>query len=210
MSFFFLLQNAAFSIRMNVKAAFFLVCLFPGSAGICQFSHTNGTVIEKMPTFKSDVLVPASAAFPTHLNVRIPVTLFDSADRDGDGIVDSLDKCPDEKGVIEYDGCPIPDSDNDGITDDQDDCPTIPGLAKYHGCKPPDKDGDKINDEEDLCPEQPGVARYGGCLTRDTDGDGINDDDDKCPEVKGVAKYAGCPDKKYSNDTSSPRRKKRL
>src|SRR5437879_1883317 len=39
-------------------------------------------------------------------------------DRDGDGIIDSLDKCPDEKGVLQYDGCPIPDSDNDGVADD--------------------------------------------------------------------------------------------
>jgi serine/threonine protein kinase len=31
-------------------------------------------------------------------------------DSDGDGIIDSKDKCPDKKGVNLYDGCPVPDS----------------------------------------------------------------------------------------------------
>ncbi|MCW3107058.1 MAG: OmpA family protein [Segetibacter sp.] len=119
-------------------------------------------------------------------------------DRDGDGIVDSLDKCPDEKGVIQYDGCPIPDSDNDGIADDSDNCPTVAGSIKYNGCPPPDKDGDKINDEDDKCPDQPGVARYGGCPVGDKDGDGVNDDDDKCIDIPGTVNNAGCPENKKS------------
>lgn len=117
-------------------------------------------------------------------------------DRDGDGIVDSLDKCPDEKGVIEYDGCPIPDSDNDGIADDVDLCPTIAGLAKYKGCPTPDKDGDKINDEDDKCPNEPGVARYNGCPVGDRDGDGVNDDDDKCIDTPGTVANHGCAENK--------------
>ena len=120
------------------------------------------------------------------------------ADIDGDGILDVNDKCPDEKGVEQYDGCPMPDSDNDSIADDLDECPTIPGLIKYKGCPVPDTDGDKISDEEDKCPSIPGFARYGGCDVPDTDGDGVNDDDDKCKDVVGSSKNFGCPETKES------------
>jgi len=115
-------------------------------------------------------------------------------DTDGDGIVDSLDKCPTVPGIAKYQGCPIPDTDKDGINDEEDKCPTVPGIAKYHGCPIPDTDGDGINDEEDKCPTVPGLARYNGCPIPDTDGDGINDEVDKCPTVPGVAAYQGCPD----------------
>jgi hypothetical protein len=130
-------------------------------------------------------------------------------DRDGDGIEDSLDKCPDEKGVIQYDGCPIPDSDNDGIADDVDDCPTIAGLLKYKGCPAPDSDGDKINDEDDFCPNEPGVARYGGCPVGDRDGDGVNDDDDKCIDVAGTLTNQGCPEGKANMSLPVIKKKKK-
>jgi OmpA-OmpF porin, OOP family len=115
------------------------------------------------------------------------------ADTDGDGIIDSLDKCPTVKGLAKYDGCPIPDTDKDGINDEEDKCPTVPGLARYQGCPIPDTDKDGINDEEDKCPTVPGVARYQGCPIPDTDGDGINDEEDKCPNLKGVPENQGCP-----------------
>ncbi|MEO6187221.1 MAG: OmpA family protein [Ginsengibacter sp.] len=119
--------------------------------------------------------------------IPIPVV----TDRDGDGIVDSLDACPDEKGLAAFDGCP--DKDGDGIPDKDDKCPTIPGLAKYQGCPIPDTDRDGINDEEDKCPNTPGVVRYQGCPIPDTDGDGVNDEEDKCPNEKGPASNYGCP-----------------
>ncbi len=115
-------------------------------------------------------------------------------DSDGDGIPDTLDKCPDEKGVIQYDGCPMPDSDNDGIADDLDECPDEPGPIQYKGCPVTDRDGDKINDDVDKCPDVPGLARFDGCPTRDTDGDGVNDDDDKCVDEPGPASNFGCPE----------------
>lgn len=114
-------------------------------------------------------------------------------DTDGDGIIDSLDKCPMQKGVAKYNGCPVPDTDKDGIVDDEDNCPTVSGLARYKGCPIPDSDKDGINDEEDKCPKLAGVARYQGCPVPDGDGDGINDEEDKCPTVKGVKENQGCP-----------------
>ena len=126
--------------------------------------------------------------------VNQPDTLIKkTVDTDRDGIIDSLDKCPDEKGVIQFDGCPMPDTDNDGLADDLDDCPTLAGLIKYKGCPAGDRDGDKINDDDDKCPDTPGLARFDGCLTKDTDGDGVNDDDDKCIDVPGTEGNLGCP-----------------
>ncbi len=122
--------------------------------------------------------------------VAAPVAI----DTDGDGIVDSLDKCPTVPGVAKYQGCPVPDTDKDGINDENDKCPTVPGLAKYQGCPVPDTDKDGINDEQDKCPTVPGLAKYQGCPIPDTDGDGINDEQDKCPNEAGVAAYQGCPD----------------
>ena len=112
-------------------------------------------------------------------------------DRDGDGIVDSLDACPDQAGPVSLNGCP--DRDGDGIADKDDSCPDVAGLAKYHGCPIPDTDKDGINDEEDKCPTVPGVARYQGCPIPDTDKDGVNDEEDKCPNEPGPASNFGCP-----------------
>ncbi len=115
------------------------------------------------------------------------------ADSDGDGIVDSKDKCPSVPGLERYQGCPIPDTDGDGINDEEDKCPTVAGLAKYQGCPIPDTDGDGVNDEEDKCPTVAGLAKYQGCPIPDTDKDGVNDEVDKCPNEAGPASNSGCP-----------------
>ena len=112
-------------------------------------------------------------------------------DRDGDGVIDSEDKCPDVAGLASLQGCP--DRDGDGITDADDKCPDVKGLAKYNGCPIPDTDKDGVNDEQDKCPTVAGVARYQGCPIPDADGDGVNDEEDKCPSVAGPASNYGCP-----------------
>jgi outer membrane protein OmpA-like peptidoglycan-associated protein len=112
-------------------------------------------------------------------------------DRDGDGVNDEDDKCPDVPGVASLQGCP--DRDGDGIADDEDKCPDVAGIAKYNGCPIPDTDGDGINDEEDKCPDVAGLARYQGCPIPDSDGDGVNDEEDKCPNRPGPADNMGCP-----------------
>lgn len=113
-------------------------------------------------------------------------------DRDGDGVNDVDDKCPDTPGLASLQGCP--DKDGDGITDADDKCPTVAGIAKYQGCPIPDTDGDGVNDEEDKCPTVKGLARYQGCPIPDTDGDGVNDEEDKCPTRVGPASNQGCPE----------------
>ena len=93
----------------------------------------------------------------------VPLPPLPPKDTDGDGIIDSLDKCPTVKGLARYNGCPIPDTDKDGINDEEDKCPTVPGVARYQGCPIPDTDGDGVNDEEDRCPTIPGVKENYGC-----------------------------------------------
>jgi OOP family OmpA-OmpF porin len=55
-------------------------------------------------------------------------------DRDGDGVPDDRDRCPDTPGPAELDGCP--DRDGDGIPDVEDKCPDQPGPAVNDGCPP--------------------------------------------------------------------------
>jgi outer membrane protein OmpA-like peptidoglycan-associated protein len=129
-------------------------------------------------------------------------------DKDGDGIVDREDACPDVRGIPDPDphknGCPPPaDRDGDGIPDQVDACPDVRGVPdpdpRKHGC-PPDRDGDGILDAEDACPDVKGVRtpdpRTNGCPP-DRDGDGVIDAEDACPDVKGVRtqdpKTNGCP-----------------
>lgn len=112
-------------------------------------------------------------------------------DRDSDGILDSLDACPDQAGPASLSGCP--DRDNDNIADKDDNCPDVAGLARYKGCPIPDTDRDGINDEEDKCKDVAGVARYMGCPPPDTDKDGVIDEEDKCPNEAGPASNFGCP-----------------
>ncbi len=114
-------------------------------------------------------------------------------DRDGDGVADADDKCPDQPGLAKFDGCP--DTDNDGIQDKDDKCPGQAGLLSNAGCPYTDKDNDGILDKDDKCPDVAGVKENKGCPAepKDTDKDGINDSDDQCPTIAGSAKYKGCP-----------------
>jgi len=65
-----------------------------------------------------------------------------SDDRDNDGILDDVDKCPDDPedrdGFEDEDGCPDPDNDRDGIADVNDKCPNEPetynGYEDDDGC----------------------------------------------------------------------------
>ena len=52
----------------------------------------------------------------------------------GDGMSDNFDKCPEVKGPISNDGCPLNDRDNDGIDDANDRCPDIAGTPGGRGC----------------------------------------------------------------------------
>jgi len=140
-------------------------------------------------------------------------------DRDGDGIKDDVDKCPDEPedydGFQDADGCPDPDNDNDGIPDVDDRCPNEPedrdGDQDADGCpegNDGDRDGDGILDKNDKCPDEPedkdGFQDHDGCPDPDNDKDGIPDKIDKCPndpeDKDGFEDADGCPDPDNDKD----------
>ena len=160
----FLLLNSQYRIPVTENAAY-------------HFYHSVGFASAVVAKKQQVVVLPPAP----------PVVL----DRDGDGVLDADDKCPDVAGLATFMGCP--DKDGDGITDADDKCPDVAGLAKYQGCPIPDTDGDGINDEQDKCPTVKGFARYQGCPIPDTDGDGVNDEEDKCPTRVGPASNQGCP-----------------
>jgi outer membrane protein OmpA-like peptidoglycan-associated protein len=135
--------------------------------------------------------VSSLASDPVVVEPKVEVKPQIPADRDGDGVLDDADDCPDVKGLASLKGCP--DSDKDGIADSMDKCPNEFGVAKYQGCPVPDSDKDGINDENDKCPQVFGVARYEGCPVPDGDKDGVNDEEDRCPAVSGDVNNGGCP-----------------
>ena len=159
----FLLANSQYRIPATESSAYH----FYHSIGFA------GSVVKK----KEPIVLPPAP----------PVVL----DRDGDGVFDADDRCPDVAGLVALAGCP--DRDGDGIADIDDKCPDVAGIAKYQGCPIPDTDGDGINDEQDKCPTVKGYARYQGCPIPDTDGDGVNDEEDKCRTRPGPASNQGCP-----------------
>jgi OOP family OmpA-OmpF porin len=140
-------------------------------------------------------------------------------DRDGDGIKDDVDKCPDQPedydGFQDEDGCPDPDNDNDGILDKDDRCPNEPedfdGDEDQDGCpegNDGDRDGDGIPDSKDKCPDEPedfdGFEDQDGCPDPDNDKDGIPDKKDACPndpeDKDGFEDQDGCPDPDNDKD----------
>ncbi|MFC4095068.1 DUF5723 family protein [Euzebyella saccharophila] len=135
-----------------------------------------------------------SKAADVYAGLKIPVYQGKPKDRDGDGIVNKKDNCPDEYGPIENNGCPWPDTDGDGVNDNEDQCPDEAGEAENNGCPWEDTDGDAVLDKDDTCPQEAGPAENQGCPWPDADGDGILDKDDQCPEVAGTVANQGCPE----------------
>lgn len=129
-------------------------------------------------------------------------------DQDGDGYIDSQDRCPTEaetfNGFEDLDGCPDdPDTDGDGLVDSVDACPLLPEDGDQYldadGCPEQDNDLDGVPDIEDNCPleaEDPdGYEDSDGCPDPDNDGDGVPDLEDQCPNTPGqkTENPIGCP-----------------
>jgi OmpA-OmpF porin, OOP family len=140
-------------------------------------------------------------------------------DRDGDGLKDDVDKCPDDPEDFDdfedEDGCPEPDNDRDGILDEDDKCPNNPedkdNFEDEDGCPEGnelDRDGDGILDKDDQCPDDPedkdDFEDKDGCPEPDNDQDGILDVDDLCPndaeDKDNFEDEDGCPDPDNDKD----------
>lgn len=87
----------------------------------------------------------------------LPECTGEAMDTDGDGVMDSDDKCPNTPAGAKVDakGCQL-DSDGDGVVDMNDKCPSTPAGAKVdkNGCQL-DSDKDGVVDESDKCPDSP-------------------------------------------------------
>ena len=140
-------------------------------------------------------------------------------DRDGDGLKDDVDKCPDDPEDFDdfedLDGCPDEDNDRDGLLDEDDKCPNEPedkdGIDDLDGCPEADildRDGDGIPDEQDSCPDDPedkdDFEDKEGCPDPDNDKDKILDVDDLCPndpeDYDSFEDKNGCPDPDNDKD----------
>jgi outer membrane protein OmpA-like peptidoglycan-associated protein len=140
---------------------------------------------------------PGTPDFRGLLRVAYAPTRSKDPDRDGDGIKDRVDACPDTRGVPTDNprthGCPpIADRDLDGVPDSEDRCPdehkgSNPDPARL-GCPmaPPevDRDGDGVLDKDDQCPDthkgQSPDPNRNGCPAQDSDKDGVVDPIDQC------------------------------
>ncbi len=156
-------------------------------------------------------------AFPQGANERAMLAEAEQSsknpeerDSDQDGIMDALDKCPNQSEDIDTfedeDGCPDPDNDKDGVLDIEDECPGLSGIPEKQGCPLIDSDKDGIDDDSDACPMEPedrdSFEDDDGCPDLDNDLDGILDTDDKCPlkpeTINGKDDEDGCPDSSES------------
>lgn len=119
-------------------------------------------------------------------------------DADSDGVVDSLDQCPNTPAGFPVDaqGCPL-DEDHDGVSDSLDKCPGTPEGVQVgmDGCAR-DFDQDGVPDFKDMCPNTAaGVGVDSTGCAMDEDKDGVPDTRDQCPLTpKGApVDTTGCP-----------------
>ncbi len=142
-------------------------------------------------------------------NAGRPMAQTPVSDRDGDGVYDHRDLCPDEPEGDHPDrsrmGCPAGDRDGDGILDPDDACPAVPVGAtpdpQRAGCPDGDDDQDGIGNQRDQCPAEAAGRSVDpqrlGCPAPDRDGDTVPDAVDACPSEPGApsseARRHGCP-----------------
>ncbi|MEM9188713.1 MAG: OmpA family protein [Myxococcota bacterium] len=143
---------------------------------------------------------------PERLEGEVAEELPREHDRDGDGLLDVDDECPDEPedddDFQDENGCPDPDNDEDGILDDEDECPLAPENVNEwedsDGCPDeiPDTDGDGLLDNVDQCVNEPedrdGFEDEDGCPDPDNDQDTVLDVQDNCPNEPGPPENQGC------------------
>src|SRR5690606_21738883 len=123
-----------------------------------------------------DVRALASAATYFRKAKKPEPVVVTEQDADGDGILDSVDSCPQVPdgvdGSADQGGGPELDDDKDGIADAEDKCPLVPedrdGFEDEDGCPELDNDQDGIPDAKDKCP----------LVAEDLDG---FEDEDGCP-----------------------------
>jgi outer membrane protein OmpA-like peptidoglycan-associated protein len=137
-------------------------------------------------------------------------------DRDGDGIDNDADQCPDQPEDLDnfedQDGCQDTDNDKDGTPDGYDSCPMEAedkdNFRDDDGCPDLDHDEDGVKEPIDKCPEKAEdfdeFQDDDGCVDEDNDLDGFKDEADNCPnDAEDKDKFEdddGCPDPDNDKD----------
>jgi len=168
------------------------------STGLSPLQPTPPQFI--IPTRQPTAVVPPAFTFAPPLT---PATF----DRDGDGIPDVNDACPDQVGPARTNGCP--DRDGDGIIDSLDQCPDLPGILQFSGCPAPTSTPvPPTATTPPTATSAPPTATPPPTATTipteapplDSDGDGIPDSSDLCPAVPGIPLLSGCPEPDSDGD----------
>jgi hypothetical protein len=113
-------------------------------------------------------------------------------DADGDGVLDSADRCPATPAntAVDANGCAASqrDTDQDGVTDDKDQCANTPSgtAVDTSGCPVADTDQDGVADGSDNCPEVANADQL------DSDGDGVGNACDLCPDDANKTEPGNC------------------
>ena len=157
----------------------------PASARTTSWFHSDETTCPNPGTHTGELRVVISdgvwfcvARYPGSAGgTGPPPEPCTQADRDGDGIPDGSDNCPDASNTSQADldadgagdACDA-DDDNDGVPDATDNCPTVVNATQQ------DFDGDGI----------------GNPCDPDDDNDGVPDTRDACP-TKRARTQDGCP-----------------
>lgn len=130
----------------------------------------NGEMVYPLFVCNGETPKDEPSCKPTRANYTGPK----AGDKDGDGVDDAADNCPDVFNPVRpMDNGQQADADGDGKGDACDKCP----LEAGEGCTPPssaDTDGDGIPDGADNCPEDANPDQA------DADKDGKGDVCDKC------------------------------
>ena len=215
-------ESGTFKVKHRVFGGYnnvtdFTVTGIPAGTTV-TYTPSNGSTISANGelTIKLDVaaddevktyplVISANVPSPATVNsvgINLTVVLNNSNDKDGDGILNDVDNCPDKANADQKDtdgdgiGDVCDDSDGDGIYDDVDNCINTSNADQADLDKDgigdvcdDDKDGDGIKNEVDNCPINPnsdqldsdGDGKGDACDDDDKDGDGVIDRNDNCP-----------------------------
>ena len=189
--------------------------------------HSDGSGTEEVYTFTnvdiSSITGPVYIAFKYYSDgvpTRWTVDSFEisatepNEDSDNDGVLDSIDVCPNTPSgeAVDANGCSEAqrDDDGDGVANGDDVCANTPNgeAVNVDGCSASqlDDDGDGVMNNVDVCANTPSgeTVDANGCseAQRDDDGDGIPNGDDVCANTPNgeTVNAEGCSDSQLDDD----------
>ncbi len=154
-------------------------------AGVRSFLNDHGTAVRGdlrvQQVFDADFV-----DVRLNIGLEVPLSSKGVGDADGDGVSDTLDRCPNTPAgvAVTLEGCEA-DDDFDGVVNSIDQCPRTPNGVPVDatGCSA-DADLDGVLDAYDECPDSAEGAQVNarGCEgVQDADEDGVADSMDRCP-----------------------------